>query len=74
MQHNPPLPDLSGLATRLRALPGPISPHKRAELAELHSRLGLLHAQMDRGAGVAGNFGPTRPPERSVLGEVLRHA
>jgi len=36
---------LSGIAARLRALPQPISPEVAAELMELHSRLGLLHAQ-----------------------------
>lgn len=41
-----PLPKLAGLAARIRALPRPLSPHARAELEELHSRLGLLHAQM----------------------------
>ena len=35
-----------GLAARLRALPRPVSPEAAADLAELHSRLGLLHAQM----------------------------
>lgn len=39
-------PKLSGLAARIRALPRPLSPLARAELEELHSRLGLLHAQM----------------------------
>jgi DNA-binding transcriptional MerR regulator len=37
---------LSGIAARLRALPRPTSPEITAELLELHSRLGLLHAQM----------------------------
>ena len=37
---------LSGIAARLRTLPRPISPEAAAELLELHSRLGLLHAQM----------------------------
>lgn len=41
-----PLPDLSGLAARLRALEGPLSPATQAKLAELHPRLGLLLAQM----------------------------
>ena len=34
------------LAGRLRALPRPVSPDHLPDLAELHSRLGLLHAQM----------------------------
>ena len=41
-----PHPKLSGVATRLRALPGPISPEALADLRELHSRLGLVQAQM----------------------------
>lgn len=36
----------SGLAARLRALPRPVSPKAVADLTELHSRLGLLQAQM----------------------------
>ena len=36
----------TGVAARLRALPGPVSTGAAAGLAELHSRLGLLHAQM----------------------------
>ncbi len=35
-----------GLAARLRALPRPVSPDAAAGLAEVQSRLGLLHAQM----------------------------
>ena len=35
-----------GLATRLRALPRPLSETALSALAELHNRLGLLHAQM----------------------------
>jgi DNA-binding transcriptional MerR regulator len=46
LRGGPLVPDLTGLATRLRALSGPISPKMRDELEELHSRLGLLHAQM----------------------------
>ena len=37
---------LSGIAARLRALPRPISASVVAGMMELHSRLGLLHAQM----------------------------
>jgi DNA-binding transcriptional MerR regulator len=37
---------LSGLAARIRALPRPLSPEALLELSELHSRLGLLHAQI----------------------------
>ena len=36
----------TGLAARLRALPRPVSGQAAAGLAELQSRLGLLHAQM----------------------------
>lgn len=39
-------PMLSGIATRLRALPRPVSAEALPELMELHSRLGLLQAQM----------------------------
>ena len=39
-------PKLSGVAARLRALPCPISPEALADLQELHSRLGLVQAQM----------------------------
>ena len=39
-------PKLSGIAARLRALPRPTSAERRPDLIELHSRLGLLHAQM----------------------------
>lgn len=39
-------PKLSGLAARIRALPRPLSPEALLELTELHSRLGLLHAQI----------------------------
>ena len=35
-----------GLANRIRVLRRPLSATARAELTELHSRLGLLHAQM----------------------------
>ncbi len=42
----PPTLELAGLATRLRALAAHSEPLDRPELAELHSRLGLLHAQM----------------------------
>ena len=41
-----PLAKLSGVAARLRALPRPTAPGALSELMELHSRLGLLHAQM----------------------------
>lgn len=41
-----PQPKLSGIAARIRALRRPVSPGALAELEELHSRLGLLHAQM----------------------------
>ena len=41
-----PHPNLSGVAARLRALPGPISPEALPDLRELHSRLGLVQAQM----------------------------
>ena len=34
------------LSTRLRALPRPVSPAAMVQMTELHSRLGLLHAQM----------------------------
>ena len=37
---------LSGIAARLRALPRPVSSSVVAGMMELHSRLGLLHAQM----------------------------
>ena len=37
---------LSGLAARLRSLPQPVAPETAVRLAELHSRLGLLHAQI----------------------------
>ena len=37
---------LSGLAARLRGLPQPVAPDAAVRLAELHSRLGLLHAQI----------------------------
>ncbi len=37
---------LSGIAARLRALAQPISPEAAFAMLELHSRLGLLHAQM----------------------------
>jgi len=37
---------LSGLAARIRALPRPLSPEALLDLTELHSRLGLLHAQI----------------------------
>ena len=40
------VPDLSGLATRLRNISPAVSRANRDALAELHSRLGLLHAQM----------------------------
>ncbi len=40
------VPDLAGLAARLRRLAQPLSPATAAALAEAHSRLGLLHAQM----------------------------
>lgn len=43
---DPPLPDFTGLAARLRALRGQAAPHLLDDLTELHSRLGLLHAQM----------------------------
>ena len=39
-------PKLSGIAARLRALPRPTSAELQPDLIELHSRLGLLHAQM----------------------------
>lgn len=39
------VPPLAGMAARLRGL-RPVSVATRADLAELHSRLGLLHAQM----------------------------
>lgn len=42
----PAQPGLAGLATRLRALKAPPAPGAAPMLAELHSRLGLLHAQM----------------------------
>lgn len=43
----PPLvPELAGLAARLRALNLPLQADLLPELAELHSRLGLVHAQM----------------------------
>ena len=42
----PLVPDLTGLATRLRARSGVLAPDTRFALEELHSRLGLLHAQM----------------------------
>ena len=42
----PAQPGLAGLATRLRALKAPLTPGAAPMLAELHSRLGLLHAQM----------------------------
>jgi DNA-binding transcriptional MerR regulator len=45
-QDDPPPPMLSGLTARIRALPRPLSSVARAELEELHSRLGLLHAQI----------------------------
>ena len=45
-----PLTRLSGIAARLRALPGPISPEALPELIELHSRLGMLQAQMAEAA------------------------
>ena len=37
---------LTGVAARLRALPRPIRTEALPDLMELHSRLGLLHAQM----------------------------
>ena len=37
---------MSGLAARIRALPRPLSAAALPELEELHSRLGLFHAQM----------------------------
>jgi hypothetical protein len=37
---------LSGLAARIRALRHPLSPEAVLELTDLHSRLGLLHAQV----------------------------
>ncbi len=37
---------LSGVAARLRALRHPIAPENAEKLMELHSRLGLLHAQI----------------------------
>ncbi len=40
------LPALSGIAARLRALHRPIYADRASELTELHSRLGLLLAQM----------------------------
>ena len=39
-------PTLHGFAARLRALQGPISASALAGFTEVHSRLGLLHAQM----------------------------
>ncbi len=41
-----PAPKLSGIAARLQALPGPLDAGAVADLTELHSRLGLLHAQI----------------------------
>ncbi len=41
-----PVPPPRGVAARLRALPRPVSASVAVELAELHNRLGLLHAQM----------------------------
>jgi DNA-binding transcriptional MerR regulator len=47
MEHIPLAePMLSGIAARLRALPRPVSAEALPELMELHSRLGLLQAQM----------------------------
>ncbi len=46
MPHDAPAPKLSGIAARLRALPRPASPGAVVELTELHSRIGLLHAQI----------------------------
>ncbi len=40
------VPQLAGIAARLRALPLPVSAAVLPELMELHSRLGLLQAQM----------------------------
>jgi DNA-binding transcriptional MerR regulator len=37
---------LSGVAARLRALRHPVTPENAEKLMELHSRLGLLHAQI----------------------------
>ncbi len=42
----PLVPDLGGVAARLRRLAAPLSPDTAEALAEVHSRLGLLHAQM----------------------------
>ena len=39
-------PKMAGMAARLRALPRPIAPDVLPDLMELHSRLGLLQAQM----------------------------
>jgi DNA-binding transcriptional MerR regulator len=39
-------PALAGLSARLRQLAAPLSPQTAGALAEVHSRLGLLHAQM----------------------------
>lgn len=48
----PDLPNLAGIAARLRALPRPVSPAALADLTELQMRLGLLQAQMIEAARV----------------------
>jgi DNA-binding transcriptional MerR regulator len=40
------VPALAGISARLRHLAAPLSPQTAGALAEVHSRLGLLHAQM----------------------------
>jgi hypothetical protein len=40
------VPALAGISARLRHLAAPLSPQTAEALAEVHSRLGLLHAQM----------------------------
>jgi hypothetical protein len=40
------VPALAGISARLRQLAPPLSPQTAGALAEVHSRLGLLHAQM----------------------------